>query len=360
MPSPYFLLILLSITGIAKASGTEVAFGTLRDDGVISTIMYYRNGAWIKPRLSQDQHEIYGKFGGTRDLKDYAKLVWGTQTSIFKQWHKIGRMGESPVHFRHAFVGGGMGDCEADAAIIQSDGSAKNNKLDWVSTHARGYTWHSFYEVARTTAEDNSSQAIRISNELQPLVAAIKERWSLLESEIVSKRLPATHHREITQKLQNRQYNEFWITRADGLAEGSQIIHFGAEKFINDPFFHYDNNSDGSLFVAYRGLLMLYPDGKFASLAAFVDFEPFGKYVEDSITLIDPVAVISLDNRAFIVAETDTYSGRGKNYVDTHRSLSRNREKLHGHPPERFGGCPRRVHAEQLHGHAQHLHGHPP
>jgi hypothetical protein len=254
----------------------------------------------------------------------YARLLWNSNASRFRLWYQVNAPERAPARFKGAAFGGSMGDCVSDAVLIAVDeqaprplseaGVASDAEVEkdleeaqrpgsgWLATQKGGFTWGDFRDI-----RDADADAKRVSGD-SGLAAQIKSRWSEREGAVID-RLPATprENAELKKSLRAEGFSDFRVRRGVWAEKRITLFYFDAKKIFELPMLK-DKNGDGSVIAEYRGWAALYPDGRLDWPSARMQLTAAGKLSPESYTRFSPRALLELDGRQFLIADSSEYS----------------------------------------------------
>ncbi len=252
---------------------------------------------------------------GDMDLQTYAKIFWNSNASAFRRWYQINPPNTAPARFKRAFIGGSMGDCQAEGAVIELDALDEKSSKDqaepggliseptstgsgWLATQRSGFTWAEFETIAD------------VEPQLAALAAQVKSRWSELEGRVVEKmRVAASHRDGLKKSIRIEPWTQFRMSRAAWSSKQTTLLYFRAMKYFHSPVLK-DGNDDSQA-AAYRGWAVLDADGRTGWPSASVHIEPGNFSPEPSYTEVSPKALIELDGRQFLVADSHVRFANG-------------------------------------------------
>lgn len=335
----------------------------LHKDGRISNIVHYGKGSWTTPLTGLlSTKEI--------DLNTYAKIVWNSNGSVFSMWYGADASSNAtPIRAVGAIAVEVEGDCIGASMEIQAERIAAlgMNQLQqggyisnliggekakspeysdgWVATQKGGFSWRKFENVAYI-GNDMRMKPLAMPAQYAPLAEQMKSRWSKLEGETVEGMgyAPAAHHTELKGEIQDTPFSNFAIERVVSSRGKITLLFFHARKYFNSPVFRDYVESQGSSVgdttqvIAYRGWVLLEPEGRVSWPAAFVNLTPgYGSKVS-SYRQIHPIALIELDGdtRQYLLASSNVEYGNGGISQMEIFELTHGKFKSHGTYP---GSC---------------------
>ena len=292
------LLAILALTISNVSAGTtdkEVTFGVLHGDGVIADVLYYRNGSWEEI----NRHKALSISAWYRVLGDHKTPPIARPTGVREM--------------------GPEGDCNGIDWAIQSDAAssnpAKNESLVWVSNRPQDFTWHPFENVAFVlTSPDDArrSRAKEVPAALEHLAQRIKKRWFELEWSLLSKAVSQESKTTLRNQMVDSQYLHFGIERATWLRNKVTLLQFNAMKIFQSPLIPERLLYDGAnLFIDYSAWAVIYPDGKITWLSESMNLMTSGDNDVEDYKSIRPLALLELDNRFYLVTQSDDQMGKG-------------------------------------------------
>lgn len=288
------ILVLTISNALAGTTDKELAFGVLRGDGVITDVLYYRNGSWQEINRRK-----------ALSISSWYRVLADHKTPLAR-----------PTGVREM---GPEGDCNSIDWAIQTDtassGPAKNESLVWVSNRPEGFTWHPFENAAfvLTFADDaRRSRVKEVPIALEHLAQRIKNRWFELEWSLLSKTVTQESKATLRNKIIDSKYLHFAIERATWVGNKVTLLQFNAMKIFHSPLIPERLLYDGAnLFIDYSAWAVVYPDGKVAWLSESINLMKSGENDVKDYKSIQPLALLTLDNHFYLVTQSDDEMGKG-------------------------------------------------
>jgi len=292
------LLLMLPFLALASpitaVTAKELTFGVLHNDGAITDILYYRNNLW---------EEI-------SDLK----------ASSFSRWYRVNTASNiNPIRTVKVRSWGTGGDCNEVDWAIQTDAdissSTGEHSSTWLANRSDGYAWSTFENVTFVVSRSDDTRLARVKEipaSLLPLAVNIKSRWSEMERAVITKMVAPEHHSKIKGEISSTPPLHFAVERTVWTESNITVFYFHAMKIFHSPFIPKNFLYDGeNLFIDYRGWAVLYPNGRIAWPSAFVHLMPSGENAVEPYQRVHPAALLEIDGHQYLIARSDTDSGKG-------------------------------------------------
>lgn len=306
-PVRFVAILMMGLFLMPAAYGWELAIGFLAKTHRVSDIMYYRDGAWVKP--APLNHQLYGSDGA--DMETYAKNVWGAGSSTFRKWFLISDQHSAPVKSIYAFVGGAGVDCGEDAAVIHVDYETrtKTNTSGWVASTQSGLLWSKFEEIAYVYVDPDTPSKAKNDPRIKPVppalnrvVTQVEKKWSEVEGGVVSEINAAKDgYPALKQALRATRYKKLSIRGAPVPGGTKTLLFFDAMKIVTSPLLDAASSGDDSVYVQYQAWALANGAGEIEWVLPDVVLHPGANATVARYVEIAPQAVIELDKKRYLI-----------------------------------------------------------
>lgn len=328
------VLVAASLLPAVPARAEEVAFGLLNMKS-IGRIVYYRNGEWVKP---QDHHKaslryaVMGPGDTHAEVGHYAKLIWGSSASVFRQWFPVNTPNSTVHLFKDAMA------CEQGSTLIvtNSEASSSPNAESWVATKTSGFVWQEFTGALEIVDKPHprslhvdGKKADQIPDLYRQLMEQIKSKWAAVESETVAGMwVEAGDEEKIKAMLRDSPYTILSVTRAPIPGRKMTLFYFRGAKGLRSPLFRGDDHAVG---VNYRGWALLHPDQNITWPAIKVGvgttYSKRGDY--PYYRHIEPVSLVEIDKRTWLLTDAWNEVSEGGRDIEVYELVD-GKFKSHG------------------------------